>query len=216
MAWTCPGVCWTSPPLLARGFFCTFGLPEPACIILLSPGFLSLFTSPGARAEDWGEGRGETSLGVKFYLFISSRTSLSGSVAALLGCRDSGRTPYLANRHYCGLNSECGLSSVCGLISVGSVVCVGWSVWALGHLDWRSSRAWSWSSIFFWIIIRLKISKSSAAQTYTESQSFKSGNKTEREQKSLTCSKRPCWKDLLDPFPQASSNCLEVIPMSSM
>ena len=73
---------------------------------------LIIIYQPGLRTE-------ETSLGVKFYLFISSRTSLSGSVAALLGCRDSGRTPYLANRHYCGLNSEC------GLISVGSVVCVG-------------------------------------------------------------------------------------------
>ena len=31
-----------------------------------------------------------------------------------------------------------------------------------------------------------------------------------------TCSNRPCWKDLFEPFPQASSNCFGVIPMSSM
>ena len=100
--------CWRGASLVPLGY-----QSLPALFYCLPASYHYLPAQvPGLRTE-------ETSLGVKFYLFISSRTSLSGSVAALLGCRDSGRTPYLANRHYCGLNSEC------GLISVGSVVCVG-------------------------------------------------------------------------------------------
>ena len=63
------------------------------------------------------------------YLLISSSTWFSLSSHFLLGCRESGSTPYLC----------CSSSSAC-----------------------------SCSSMFFWIIIRLKISKSSAAHTCSQ------------------------------------------------
>ena len=67
--------------------------------------------------------------GLTTYLLISSSTRFSLSSHFLVGCRESGSTPYLC----------CSSSSAC-----------------------------SCSSMFFWIIIRLKISKSSAAHTCSE------------------------------------------------